>query len=335
MKSSLNKPSRLLVSLFFIMLAFSTSCKKTPNPIKYPLGTFPDSVYNLEGLNSAYDDYNTNVYSIGTDLPVIFSSNRGSSGGQFDLVSGTVSYKFYQTSGKFTLSSAMSSDPFYAAIIGKANTAGNDFGPYSMFYSKDSYEYLFLASQPGDNLDLYYEKFLPGNGVNLPVISGPYPVTRLNSSHDDAYLTFNNSMDSVYFCSNRSGNFDIYFQADTGVSSLSTWLDKPFSESYLVDSLNSSGDDKCPFICKNIMVFTSNRDGGLGGYDLYYSVFRNGKWGSPVNFGPGINTAYDEYRPVLVSDDTFTNMFLIFSSNRPGGKGGFDLYFTGYTFPSK
>jgi hypothetical protein len=31
----------------------------------------------------------------------------------------------------------------------------------------------------------------------------------------------------------------------------------------------------------------------------------------------------------------FTNKFLMFSSNRPGGKGGFDLYFTGIDLASK
>ena len=77
------------------------------------------------------------------------------------------------------------------------------------------------------------------------------------------------------------------------------------------------------------MIFTSNRPGGYGGYDLYYSVFKNGKWSSPVNFGPDINTSSDEYRPVIGYHPDFTNKFMIFSSNRPGGKGGFDLYFTG------
>ena len=81
------------------------------------------------------------------------------------------------------------------------------------------------------------------------------------------------------------------------------------------------------------MIFTSNRPGGFGGYDLYYSVFRKGKWSSPVNFGPGINTSSDEYRPVIGYHPDFTNNFLMFSSNRPGGKGGFDLYFTGVNFP--
>jgi hypothetical protein len=28
-------------------------------------------------------------------------------------------------------------------------------------------------------------------------------------------------------------------------------------------------------------------------------------------------------------EEEFTNIFLMFSSNRPGGQGGFDLYFTG------
>lgn len=38
----------------------------------------------------------------------------------------------------------------------------------------------------------------------------------------------------------------------------------------------------------------------------------------------------DEYRPIVRSDKwKFDNNMMIFSSNRPGGKGGFDLYFVG------
>lgn len=77
------------------------------------------------------------------------------------------------------------------------------------------------------------------------------------------------------------------------------------------------------------MVFTSNRPGGYGGYDLYYSKWNGSHWSAPVNFGPSINTSYDEYRPILHRNMEYTNKLLIFSSNRPGGKGGFDLYRTG------
>ncbi|HVN59499.1 MAG TPA: hypothetical protein VMT63_14460 [Bacteroidales bacterium] len=333
MKNNSFRIISVYVPLIFVLILLSGGCKKTPNPIKFQSGTFPDTVINLEGLNSAYDDYNSTLPVLGNEIPIIFSSNRGSSGGQFDLVTGTLTYSFNQTNGRFTCTGSMSSDPFYSAITGHANTTGNDFGPYSMF-GKDGYEYLFLASQvSGGQLDLFYERYLPRNGNNLPVISGPIAITRLNSSDDDAYLTFNSAMDSLYFCSNRAGNFDIYVQPDTVNTPLSTWLGQSFSTSYLVDSLNSSADDKCPFIHKNIMVFSSNRAGGLGGFDLYYSIFRNGKWSAPYNFGPGINTADDEYRPILLYDANYTNLLMIFSSNRAGGKGGFDLYYTGVAFP--
>ena len=93
--------------------------------------------------------------------------------------------------------------------------------------------------------------------------------------------------------------------------------------------LSSEFDDKCPSITNNILVFTSNRAGGYGGYDLYYSYFENENWCEPVNLGSEINTEYDEYRPITNSLVNFENNMMIFSSNRPGGKGGFDLYYVG------
>ena len=77
------------------------------------------------------------------------------------------------------------------------------------------------------------------------------------------------------------------------------------------------------------MVFTSNRAGGYGGYDLYYSKFVSGKWLKPVNFGAKINTSADEYRPIIRREEGFDNDFMIFSSNKAGGLGGFDLYYVG------
>jgi hypothetical protein len=335
MKKSSRWITGSIMLAIIILLPLTDGCKKTKNPVKYQLGTFPtDTVYNLEGLNSSYDDKNSDVYVLGSSMPIIFSTNRGSSGEQFDLINGTVVYNFDQTNGNFTVTGSVGTDPFYSTIAQKANTSGDDLGPFTLFNNADGYEYLFVASQVnGGQLDLYYERYLPRNGNNVPVINGPNPVTVLNSSYDDSYLTFDSNQDSAYFCSNRGGNYDIYVNTRPDSVPLVTWLGQSFSASTLVDSLNSSGDDKCPFVYKNIMVFTSDRDGGLGGLDLYYSIFKNGKWGAPVNFGPGINTQYNEYRPVIGYSQDFTNYFLIFSSDRPGGKGGYDLYFTGVDFP--
>ena len=90
--------------------------------------------------------------------------------------------------------------------------------------------------------------------------------------------------------------------------------------------LSSDFNDKCPFIFEDIMVFTSDREGGYGGFDLYYSLRVGGAWTAPVNFGPRINTEYDEYRPILFHFMAIQTNLMIFSSNRPGGQGGFDLY---------
>jgi hypothetical protein len=42
-----------------------------------------------------------------------------------------------------------------------------------------------------------------------------------------------------------------------------------------------------------------------------------------------VNSEYDEYRPITHYEYGFDNNLMIFSSNRPGGKGGFDLYYVG------
>jgi hypothetical protein len=322
-----------IVVLFFV----SPGCKDTENPIKFPQGTFPDSVYNLTGLNTIYDDYNSNIYIIGSSLPIIFSSNRGSLGGQFDLVQGNLWFQFDQANGNFAVGGDMTSDLFYSTVADKANTAGNDFGPYSIFSSSDGFEYLFTSAGPvGTPLDLFYVKNLPKFGSTAPDVYGPYPVSVFNTVSDEAYICFDLNEDSAYFCSNRGGNnYDIYVSKKPGSVALDAWMGKPFEASSLVDSINSPADEKCPFIYKNIMIFTSNRDGGEGGYDLYYSIFRKGKWSSPVNLGKRINSPSDEFRPLVGVHPEFTNKMIVFSSNRSGGLGLFDLYFTGFNFPAK
>lgn len=72
---------------------------------------------------------------------------------------------------------------------------------------------------------------------------------------------------------------------------------------------------------KEIVFFSSNRPGGKGGMDIWYTtVERDGSFGMPVNLP--FNTEFDEVTPHL---STHLQM-LFFSSNMPGGKGGFDIY---------
>ena len=71
------------------------------------------------------------------------------------------------------------------------------------------------------------------------------------------------------------------------------------------------------------LFFSSNKPGGLGGFDLYVcNIDENGLTGEAKNLGPVINTAKDETTPFY---HTISNN-LFFSSNGHTGIGGLDIY---------
>ncbi len=307
------------------------------NEINYESGTFPEETYNLDGLNSTYDDYNAALPIIGGDLPIMFSSSRTSQGADFDIHTGIIHFVFSQVDGEFMISSEMLSSPFYDFMEESVNSSNNEFGPYRLFNSHNGFEYFFYASENdlGD-LDLNFLSYSPPISGNPPTFIGnDEKVKVLNSSGDDAYITFKRDLSAAYLTSNRSGDFDIYELAISSPDDFDTWLLQDPQTLTVTDSINSDFDDKCPFIMNDIMIFTSDRPGGMGGFDLYYSVFRDNKWNSPINLGPSVNSEYNEYRPVIGAVGNFTNNFIIFSSDRPDGLGGYDLYCSGFTLPEE
>ncbi len=321
----------LLIALIFFS---SSSCKKTENPINYKSGIFPDSVINLGYINSIYDDYNSSLYQLNGYTSLVFSSNRETTGGKFDFVQAILTFAFDQTTGEFSIDEGILEDTFIATLLYKAKTPGDDLGPFRLYNKDDGFEYFVYSSEDAQNShDLFYMKNLPVFGSDYTDIYGPYPIKLVNTSYNDAYLCFNSYQDTAYFISDINGSFDIYYKIRPESTNIFNWFNLDYSAPVNVESLNSASNDKCPSVQKNLMVFTSDRDGGMGGYDLYYSLYENGVWSAPVNMGPDINTEYNEYRPIIGSQTDFTNLFMIFSSDRPGGKGFFDLYFTGIDRP--
>lgn len=69
----------------------------------------------------------------------------------------------------------------------------------------------------------------------------------------------------------------------------------------------------------NTIYFASDMPGGFGGMDLYVSYREDGRWSSPRNLGPVINTKKNEVFPFLNGDD------LYFSSNGFPGYGELDI----------
>jgi len=115
------------------------------------------------------------------------------------------------------------------------------------------------------------------------------------------------------------GSFDIYLsvQSDNG------WSERIHAG----NAINTEYWESAPCLSpdKKQLYFSSDRPGGYGGTDLYVStLLANGKWSTPQNLGPTVNTPGDESCPFMHAD----NQTLYFNSNGHLGYGGTDLYLT-------
>lgn len=77
----------------------------------------------------------------------------------------------------------------------------------------------------------------------------------------------------------------------------------------------------------DILFFTSNRTGGYGKKDIWFTKYdeKTDSWGEPQNAGPEVNSSGDELFPFIASDST-----LYFSSNEHLGVGGLDIFQANY-----
>jgi hypothetical protein len=134
---------------------------------------------------------------------------------------------------------------------------------------------------------------------------------------------------SLYFQSNRAGGFggfDIYVSQRPDV-------DAPWgTPQNLGPNINTASDEQAPALSLDghRLYFHSNRPGGFGGSDIYASRRHNKRndfgWQPAENLGGGVNTAAQEQQACVFEDDETGVTSLYFTSDRPGGLGGVDIY---------
>lgn len=93
-------------------------------------------------------------------------------------------------------------------------------------------------------------------------------------------------------------------------------------------AVNSSANDYDPNISADELelYFNSYRAGGLGQADLWVTTRKTkaDPWGRAVNLGAPVNSPAGDKGPCITAD----GLSLYFSSDRPGGHGGLDLWVT-------
>ena len=89
-----------------------------------------------------------------------------------------------------------------------------------------------------------------------------------------------------------------------------------------INTLKNEGAQCITADGKTLYFTACSRNDSYGRCDIYQSDFVNEKWTNPVNLGPNVNTESWESQPAISSD----GRQLFFVSNRPGGRGGKDIW---------
>lgn len=203
------------------------------------------------------------------------------------------------------------------------NSLKEDYGPtignvddILLFTSKRNLKY--VAGERVVNEDLFFSLTMPGGYWGKA-----QEFTTINTSYNEGSACLSQDGKQLFFSRCNSpgslGNCDLYVST---LGADSVWS----ASKNLGATINSTGWDSHPSLTHSgdTLYFASNRAGGFGLSDIYYSVKdEKGDWQKAKNAGPIINTRNSEVSPF------FHRKFnvLYFSSNgHPLNFGEFDIY---------
>ena len=208
-------------------------------------------------------------------------------------------------------------------------TINTEFSEYKPLLNAQENTMFFTAKKPDgltDNKDdqgdfyehIYSSEKVDNNWTKAKLI--PSPINTIKST-SALYL----SADGQYLLSSMVNNDKNHGPLGRGIfesyKNGNLWTDPQIFQ----NKVNSSylETSACMDLNKNMVFFVSDRDGGLGGKDLWMiKKLDNGSWSLPQNLGEPINTEYDEESPYFHSD----GKTLYFSSKGHSSIGGLDIF---------
>ncbi len=170
--------------------------------------------------------------------------------------------------------------------------------------------------------DYTYAASLKANPIDFQ----PRNLTYVNTIHDDYFpsITADGLMISTTVLYPKwMGDAPMQYQEDMYVS---IWNGKKWSYSEpLPAPMNGYGNEGSQSFSADgrymFFVQCSNKE-NIGSCDIWYSIRKGDKWSAPINLGEPANSRYWESNPVMSP----TGDMIYFTSNRPDGLGGKDIW---------
>ncbi|HPO56063.1 MAG TPA: OmpA family protein [Ignavibacteriaceae bacterium] len=158
----------------------------------------------------------------------------------------------------------------------------------------------------------------------------PSNLSNINTSSNESPSYVSSDKNTILFTAfyKKESKGDIY-KALKNLKYKSSMLPSPINTTYF--------ESDARIFQNNIMIFTSDRPGGVGSFrekgthyngdywgntDIYLSLLKDSVWQEPINLGPVINTEMAERTPYLTPD----GKYLFFSSTGHTGFGGLDIF---------
>jgi len=212
----------------------------------------------------------------------------------------------------------MTKSPLDVSFINMGKYINSEMDELTPFVTSDNEMLLYTSNNKYDAQFLIYSYDVYGATVDDGSFKKGKPLAVVNSLDDEFIAGISLTNERIFVQLQGFEGFQDLIYSDRKVKGFQ-------GKTALGVNVNSEYAEfgACETIEGDTLFFSSGREGGLGGMDLYYSLkLPTGDWGTPRNLGDRINTPYDEDFPVLSND----GKKMYFTSNRPESMGGFDIF---------
>jgi len=295
------------------------------NPTNY-------EVENFKKINTKQDEWAPRWSNLEKQNQMIFTSNReGSTGKGIDQWTGQAFSDIYKIErpkgknnewiGEWTNPALFDEEGILNSPVNEGEATGSRKGSE-----------IYLTKCPIDKKALkacyIFVSQKKGNSFGEPEMLKLCDDSLVNCIHpslsmDELTLYFSSDMKGGY------GGYDLYKATRSNKGGTFSNVEN------LGELINSNGNEVFPAMRgDSVLYFSSDGHPGMGGLDIFYSVLLNDKFQEPQNMMYPINSCWDEIGMIFYDEEVIDPKskapYLemgFFSSNRPGGKGGDDIYF--------